>query len=724
MSTLQKELVAFSRLLVMLLNRATIYHSSHPSVTTTLDDFYSSIGQVLKSISPLVFLVNRDQFFIDEEPMPPGPQGSRIASYFNKTGIQSISFDSGLDKNEVKTFLDVLTSSDIYPNADAMRKALVTRGVKHVQINHVFFKKVTLDDEVISREALKELTPKIADHDEKESKKLFIDMVLERLLAEELKETLTIENLLKDPAALSNKMTETDVAINNSGELKTGHSGLVLMHQLEILGENLEKQLEDKANLPEIARALSEMKQRLVQYMEAQKALKVNYSNEKMILEKVDEITDCVILRIVADEYKSGETPVLRLAQILRRLVPEAAELKRLLPKIRSTLLEKGMALSEYLHLVQELGNELQSEGLAGILKESSEEIGIDGEILIEEIKKNPAQAVELIYLAAEIQKGSGDERALSDLLVDYVERVGSRLTTDFEKDGKPEGEQRLRQVLTSIESGIVGRLKGLDIKDDLLERLEEKLSSRIDGILERIKLDWIHSHADKAKDTRPQLSVLELLEQTVVDGDELGEILEIIREKVQAGEIDKDNFAQIYAEITKQQACNTKEMTDRMPKDVLAEPAISVLVSKEIAKARRYNTLFSAVAFSLVKAKAKQPGNPVKISYRKLLAAVFQAVSNVVRESDIVGQLGKNRIVVILPMTPLSNAQLALRRFLKSFHAGTVTVDETAIEIRLAGVAVAWDFIRTPDADSFIVTLTNELAQMERRIKNLQAYM
>ena len=53
-------------------------------------------------------------------------------------------------------------------------------------------------------------------------------------------------------------------------------------------------------------------------------------------------------------------------------------------------------------------------------------------------------------------------------------------------------------------------------------------------------------------KDARKELSVLELLEQTVVEGDELGEILEIIRGKVQANEIDKDNFAQIYAEITK----------------------------------------------------------------------------------------------------------------------------------------------------------------------------
>ena len=71
-----------------------------------------------------------------------------------------------------------------------------------------------------------------------------------------------------------------------------------------------------------------------------------------------------------------------------------------------------------------------------------------------------------------------------------------------------------------------------MDFKDDLLERLEKRFNDRIDGILERAKLDWIHSHSGSGKDIRKELSVLELLEQTVVDGDELGEILEIIRDK------------------------------------------------------------------------------------------------------------------------------------------------------------------------------------------------
>src|SRR5208337_3666505 len=493
MSTLQKELVAFSRVLALLFNRATIYHSSHPYVEQTIDAFHSGIERILMSVSPLVLLMNRDQFFIDKEPLHAGANVSRIAAHFNKADIQSISFENGLTKSELRTFLDIFTSLDAYPNANEMKKALATQGVKHMKINHVIFKQVTEDDEVISREALKELTP-LTNEDEHKSKKVFIDIMLEHLLGEELREFLTIENLLKDPAALSKKMTEIDLADIGRGDVEGARPGLVLMHQLETLGEEVEKNLleNENANLPEITGALFELKKRLLQGIEAEKALNIIYSNEETILEKVNEITDNVVLRIVRDEYKTGKISTARLAQIVRRLVPEASELKRLLPKIRSALLGEGMALTEYLHLVQEIGKELQSDELANILQESSEEIGVDGEMLIEEIKQNPVQAAELIYLSAEIRKGSGDEQALSDLLVDYVERLGSKLTTDMGKDGKAESDQHLRRVLTSVESGIVTRLKGMDFKDDLLERLEKRFNDQIDGILERAKLEWL----------------------------------------------------------------------------------------------------------------------------------------------------------------------------------------------------------------------------------------
>ena len=41
--------------------------------------------------------------------------------------------------------------------------------------------------------------------------------------------------------------------------------------------------------------------------------------------------------------------------------------------------------------------------------------MGLEGQTLIEEVKNNPVQAAELIFLASEIRKGAGDEGVLTD---------------------------------------------------------------------------------------------------------------------------------------------------------------------------------------------------------------------------------------------------------------------------------------------------------------------
>jgi molybdenum-dependent DNA-binding transcriptional regulator ModE len=725
MSNIQKELIPFSRALALLFNRATIYHSSHPYMAQTIDNFHPAVDQILKLISPLVFILNGDQFFLDEEPLPAGTNAGRIVAYFKKTGIHSVSFESGIDKNQIRKFLEVFTSSDAYPEAEAMRKALLVQGVKNIKINHVFFKKVTVDDEIVSQDALKGLTLKTSDEEEGQSKKAFVDLVLGKILAEELKETLTLENLLKDPAALSKKMTDADLAGANSGGPEGCRPGMALSQQLEMLGEEVEKKLVEngETNLPEIAAALFEMKKRLLQGMEAQKSLNISYSNEKEIVGKADEITDTVVLQIVRDEYKGGKTSPARLAQIARRLIPQTSELKRLLPKIRSTLMEEGMALTDFLRFVQELGKELESEELADILQDSSEAIGIDGNILMEEIKKNPVQAAELIYLAAEIRKGAGDEKAMTDLLVDYAESLGTNLKNEAGEEGDTGEEDHLRKTLTSLESGIVEGLKSMDFKGDLLDRLEARFNDRIEGILEQAKLEWISSHSRSGGEAVSGPSVLELLEKTISEGGELSEILQVIRGKVDVGEIDKDNFAQIYTEITKEQTRRAEEMKARMPKGFLEGSVLAQVIEKEIARANRYTLSFSALSFAIVKATAKSTRAGEKISYQKCTAAIYQGISQLAREADIIGELGRNKIAVLLPMTSGKNAQTALKRYLKALHTNPIDIDGIQLQVRVAGVAVGYDFIRTPDAASFIQTLSNELAQMERRMKNLQAY-
>lgn len=724
--TLNPEFLRLSRVIALLLNRSTMYNIDHPYVLQAIDGFCLEIMPLLKTVSPIVLVMIRDQLFIDELPFDRGVNVQRIVAHLKKAGIQSISFESALSRTEVRTFLEIFTAVETHPNAESMKKALAVRGVRNLRINHVLFKKVTEDDEVVSREALKQLVPETEDEERGKSKKLLVEMVFESLLGEELRETITMENLLKNPAGLSQAMTEADLESSRRGDVQGGHPGLLLEQQIDMLGHELGKSLSEtgSADLPSVAQALFEMKKRLMEGIETHKSLNISYPNEEKILDKVNDITDGVVLRIIRDEYKGRKTSTSRMAQIVRRLIPDIKELKRLLPKIRAVLIEEGLPLAEYMIFIQALGNELQGEELASILQESSEEIGVDAETLMQEIRKDPAQATELILLASEIRKGAGDEHALVELLVDYVERLGSKLTADHYQQDESAGDEHLRRIVSSIESNIVGRLKKADVKSDLLERLEERFNKRMDEILERVKLDWLRSQSPpQERAVHKETSVLRLLEQSVDEGEELAEILETIRAKVQAEEMDENDFGQIYAEISRQQASRAEEKKRKLPRGVLDEHGLKLILEKEIARAKRYGIPFSTLSFSLVRVAPASAGASRKISLQHLLTAIFEMISTITREPDIVGELCRNKFVVLLPMTGTGNAQSALTRCLRLLHGTQLDVDGTSLKVRVAGVVTNYDLITTPNVEAFMEKLTNQLAQMERRIRNLQTY-
>jgi GGDEF domain-containing protein len=488
------------------------------------------------------------------------------------------------------------------------------------------------------------------------------------------------------------------------------------------MGQEVKKRLsgEAKADLLELASAVFEMKRCLIEALEAQKTSEITYINEKEIVDSAHEISDTVLIGLLKEEYADGTTAVPRLAGIVRRLIPEGNELTRLLPKIKAALLEAGMPLSEYLDLTRELQSEFHGDELARVLQESSEQAGIDGSELIGEVKTNPVAAAELICLAAEIRKTTGDEKALAELLVDYVERLGPKLALDMTPVNGAAGEKHLRQVITGLESSILNRLRERDVDDHLLERLEQRLAQRMDSILEKFASEWqLTRQGPRQEDNPANLSVLEIMEQSVGEGGELGAILKTIRSKVQSGAIDENDFKQIYAEIN-------NEKREKRPREAKKEPPSRVLkpsvlmhfVEKEVARARRYGVPFSAVALSLVKAKAQGRSASMKLSPQALMDSVSSRLSTVLREADIIGQMGKNKLVIILPMTVEAGAKPTLRRSLKALHAEPIKVNGFSVTITMTGVAIGFDPERKPTVTTFMQALSDELKDMVFRVQ------
>ena len=744
----------FGRNLTLMLNRASMYTVNHPYVKQAIDVTYEATTSVLDSISPLVFIMTQEKFFIDEEPLDPRVNTGRIVNHFKKKGIQSVSFERGLEKRELRSFVEIYSTPDKYPDADAIKKALAARRIRHLKINHVFYKKVTADDEIISKDALRKITPDMMEQEQAKSKKMFLDALLESILTEEFLRTLDINELVKDPKGFSHQMIEAGIEGakraqegqgGGSGVAATGGTGVggggsivgggaghgagpVLVRQLELIEQEIERNIAEGGSieLPDLANALFEMKKELMKAIEEQKALGLAFSDEETIVEKANQITDRVLIRLVKQEYAGGQTSVPRLAQIIRRLVPDPQEIKRLLPKIKTALLAEGMPLEDYLQLIRELGKELKGEELAKVLEESSEEIGIDPEQLLEEVRNNPARAAELIYLAVEIRKGSGDDKVLSDILIEYIERLGTRLSEDFEDQESKEGEQHVRTVMSEIQSKILEKLKGREMHNDILARLEERINQRVDEMLDRLRLEWLERNSGAAaQPVHEELSVLETLEQSVGQDEELADILKVVRTKVDAEEIDENDFAQIHREILNEWKRRESERAAQgLPAGILDEHNLLVFLEKELARVARYNIPFSAAAFTVVKAKPRVQVPSGAISRQDILDKVLHILAHTFRETDIVGQVGKNKIVALLPMTPLEDAKLAMRRVIRIFHSKPIEINGLQLDLRVAGAAIDMGSQEKSDTDSFLKALFQQLSDMATRIRNIHAFL
>ncbi|MBN2418276.1 MAG: hypothetical protein JXL81_02745, partial [Deltaproteobacteria bacterium] len=717
---IDKRLLAnFGRSFTILLNRCFMYSANHPFLVDAISSTHQVLDQALQGISPTVFILNGEQFYVDEEPLDPRLSVSKIVPHFKKTGMESISFYSGVEKKELQLFLEIATSLERYQNVEEMKKAMFKKQVTHIKINHFFYKKVSAEDEVISRNILDKVTPEMMGDDHEKIRRMFMDSVFNSVLQEEFIKSINLENMLENPDGLSKKMIDADLTTvkkyenKNQGEEKNQElrPGQFLLHQLELLDDDVERNLSEGkgSDLPRIADAIFNMRQKLIEGIEAQKALGIAYANEAEVCSKATEITDKVLIQLIREEYRGGETGVSRMAQILCRLIPEADELKRLLPKIKTALLEEGMSQADFMILIQELGRELESDSLANILSESAEEIGVDGKDLIQQVKENPAQSAEMIYLASEIRKSGGDEKALTDVLVNYVEQVGARYSQGLQDKKGEEGEMQIQQAMTEVKSSLVQHLGSLNIDSNLFSRLEDRVNRRMDEVFNKLRSEWIQSHSiSPEQGSLIGLTVLQTFERGVSEEEELGQVLKIIRKKAEAGEIDENDFVQIYTEITRQEQLR-KSATEQKsgPSGIVREQMLMTYLDKEIARAKRFKTSLSVIGFTLVKAKAKNAAESKQIKTQDIMNTLLQKLVEIFRSPDIIGEVRKNHFIVMLPMTHYGQANIALRRTMKILHLNPLDVGGLAIEIKVAGVAVDVNLLEIANSRALIDHLT-----------------
>ena len=277
------KLASFGRSFFMIFNRVTMYDANHPYCKKAYDEFLPIVQEVLKVHSPVTITMNQDQFFLGDEPLDSRINVTKMRGHFKKAEIQSISFSKGLTNKGVVDFVEIFTSLKKYPNARVMQEELESRRISQIKMNTVYFKRVDADHEVVHRDDLEGSAQ-------------------------------TVKRLTESPAQMLRRIMaagrDSDGRVDNEGKL----SGAGISRQLGLIRESVGKYLSDKGEgkvdgpeLSEVADAVFDMREELVQALEAQRSQGVFYSNEQEILDKANEITDNVVIQLIKDEYRSGE---------------------------------------------------------------------------------------------------------------------------------------------------------------------------------------------------------------------------------------------------------------------------------------------------------------------------------------------------------------------------------------------------------------------------------
>ena len=754
------------RAFALLFNRLVMYNLDHPFTVDSMNNYYKTITEGLNTFSPIVLIMNQEQFFIEAEPLDSRINLSKMVIHFKKAGIQSISFEKGMKSDELNRFIEIFSDLKKFSTADHMKKALLRSNVKKIRINHVIFKKMTSDDKIVSKGTIIGNQSGMPEASQGAAKTKFMDMMVENIVMEEVEKSLSIKSLMEDPTGFSKAMVDKDLsASKESGDekggtsvLKTstdrdlsgskesgegkGKSGDVIIKQLDLLKKEVEATMSGTGNIqmPELASAVLAMKKDLLEQIEAQKAMGVVYENEGMIRDETNAMMDGILIRLVKEEYKQGKVSIPRLGQIIRRMIPESEELKRLLPKIKEALMEEGMSLPQFAQLAQELGKELQSEELAQILKKSAEEIGVDGEELIRELQIDPAGAAELIYLASEIKKGTGDEKVLSDLLVDYVERIGSKISLDAAEQKGEEGGKYLKDIISRVESEIVGNLKQKNVNNDIISSVEKRLEERMEECFNKLQSDWASRY--ESSGTGKGKTILDIFEEDAEEGEELKAILESVRSSVREGGLDENDLKQIFDEISKSKLDQQKKNLQKeelkkkaqqmeepekkkekpgLPKGVLNRNNILFFIDKEISRAVRYSTPFSAMLLTILKVTPEKPVPKGSITGNDVMNAVLTELAKAVRDSDMVGLLDKKKMLTLFPMTKKTDSKMAMSRIMKILQAEPFIINDYPLAVKFVGVVTAYDHDRAQTLKSYIKASENELYDMINRLKNVQ---
>lgn len=693
-SITQKQAEQTAQLINILFNNATFYGSAHPATNKSAQDLAAALEDIF-TVVPFITLIRiGDSLYIEKWCVDNKMNAHRFIAIFQRAHIESISIARGTAKDDLKALIEILSDFHNLLTVDAMITTLQLKGISTIRMNYVVFEKITKDEAVISRTQVPHLPatppPTPAAAREKQNK----DTILGQISA-----LFSLKELIEKPDHTFNRLINSAQSDRNA-----------FVQQLKELNSQIDNRSDTGGDISsdDVMESVFKLTNEIKQWLTLQKELGKTLKNEQQVLDETENLTHQTVISLIKDEYNKGTISTRRLGVIIRRLVPDTKELKRILPKLKNALLDEGMPLRDFLQLVNELITESQNEGLLHSLSLGADELGLTADELVKTIRSDPQEVAKLIILASEIKHTtSKDNTQLSQILTDYIEMVSGDAALRSQDDPEEQESNALEHAVELIQNQLVEKIKSEKGTDQLVLDVQKQLAERFPKTLHKLKTDLITQgildFADKKNLTADIL--VELLDKCITTRHDFEALRIPLETALKIKGLSAHEIQNLVTEITK--TITAQKESPQLPKYLLSENNTKFFLQRQIKEYYRYKNPFTSVNISIAKVYISGSWKPpTKEIISIVLPDVCAILKSLLRDLDLVGTLGRieesNNIFILLPMTDEKGAQVVKKRIQTKINNTFFTADTEPATVVLAISIVPFNKEKTPDLKSY----------------------
>ncbi len=663
----RRQAETIARLFNMAYNSAVLYGGNHQATKEGAIVFYNFIFKCISASGTVSIINERESVFIENFCVDKIINTKRLVSHLKKTRIQSISFSSELTQSHVMMLFEVLSDAQKFPTVDEMKKGLTLFNAAGVKLNYVVYRKMTIDEAIV-------------DKDVAEAGAASAEIGGESLkYLAEATDLLTLKQMLEKPIVNFGE---------NAGDTHKTDSDRIheVVSHIRSINEQVKKTDAHSGFMStlELGNAVQALKKDIERNLHTIKADTLVEGATGNLMSALDQLSHDVLMNIVRQEYKSGQISLKRLAQIIRRVIPDVKELKRLLPRLKQTLLAEGMEIVDYLKLVTEIRADLDSEGLEQLFIAATDDIGIGPDELYAAIKDDPKDAARLIVLAAEIRKRNlSDTKEFSALLTDYIEQASKSMVLESKDTAGPAGIKLLAKTMDDVKHEILDNIKSIGITEPVISQTSLLLSNRASGELSELKKEWLGKMLDAYKDYS-DTDLMRILPQLLHNVEDTALIRDTFSKTLLQKGYTEDKVKEFFEKVA------PRRVQADLPKGVLNVSATVYFLEREIKRQQRYATPFSSVIITPIRIWSKR-GAPISVGEHEtkyVLPQIIAFVRKILRDLDLVGSLGfvsRDIPFIILPMTDQSGANSVITRLEKAFAAAVFECNKDPVTVDCA---------------------------------------